>query len=125
MRRTVAWSAASSGERWKSTGAEVYDRPPDADGSTRGFDAGCYADLRRWRIMRRRSRAVRPPQIPSFSRAVIAYSRHGSRTGHSSQMALASSPSSSLTGWKISGFTPRQRARLREVLLDVGWVVND
>ena len=56
------------------------------------------AVLRRWRTMRRRSFSVRPPHTPCFSRAVIEYSRHGSRTGQTMQMRFASSAASSADG---------------------------
>ena len=58
------------------------------------------ADLRRCRTIRRRSRSVVPPQMPSRSRWARACSRHAWRTGQSAQTALASaaSASSSVTG---------------------------
>ncbi len=61
---------------------------------------GGQADLRRWRTIRRRSRSVVPPQMPSRSRWASACSRHACRTGQTAQMALASaaSASSSVTG---------------------------
>ena len=44
--------------------------------------------LRRWRTSRRRSRSSRPPHTPCFSRAMMACSRHGSRTGQTAQICL-------------------------------------
>ena len=102
------WPAAirSSGRssrrsrRPMTSGHSAAIHPPDATGARaagrgarhRGRAAVAQAAvLRRWRTSRRRSRSSRPPHTPCFSRAVIACSRHGSRTGHTAQIAFAAS----------------------------------
>ena len=76
--------------------------PDDDDPPEEGVvpTRSAQADLRRWRTIRRRSRSVVPPQIPSRSRWARACSRHAWRTGQTAQTALASaaSASSSVTG---------------------------
>ncbi len=71
--------------------------PPGRIGS-RSARVRTQADFLRWRWIRRRSRSVVPPQIPSRSLLARACSRQDSRTGHWSQMVLASPASSSETG---------------------------
>ena len=78
--------------------AVMQRRLPKADrakrsrhGHRRPGARGRQAVLRRRRTRRRRSRSVSPPHTPCVSRAVTACSRHGSRTGQTSQIAFASS----------------------------------
>jgi hypothetical protein len=73
------------------------------------------ADLRCWRSIRRRSRSVRPPHTPSRSWAASEYSRHAWRAEHDAQTAFASSESTSDTGKKTSGSTPRHAALWRQL----------
>ncbi len=77
-----------------------------------------YAVRRRRRMSRRRSRELSPPQTPCFSRTAMACSRQISRTGQRKQTSRAASDarssSSSLSGWKIPGSTPRHSACSRQ-----------
>ena len=64
--------------RGRNSPAEGYRcRPVRHRGRRPGRTA--QADLRRWRMIRRRSRSVVPPQTPSRSRAARACSRHAWR----------------------------------------------
>jgi hypothetical protein len=56
--------------------------------------------------------AETPPQIPSRSLFARAHLRHSSRTGHSSQIAAASTPPAPV-GYHISGSRPRHSAERR------------
>ena len=76
----------------------LVGRSPLRGGDIRCARAAGQADLRRCRWMRRRSRSVVPPQMPSRSRCASACSRQASRTVHTAQIAFASSASSSETG---------------------------
>src|SRR3954467_4825180 len=53
--------------------------------------------------MRRRSRSEAPPQTPWSMRLRRAYSRHGSFTGHSAHMRLATSTPTPSLGKNVSG----------------------
>ncbi len=72
-----------------SIDAAAHRRPPV------GVD---QAVRRRWRMILRRSRSVAPPQMPSFSRWVMACSRQDCRTVQSAQMLFAVASSSRVTG---------------------------
>jgi len=69
--------------------ARAYRHRGLVPGCGRGREA--QAERRRWRSTRRRSRSVRPPHTPCFSRVVRANSRQGLRTAHMPQMLFASS----------------------------------
>ena len=56
----------------------------------------------------RRSRSVAPPQTPSFSRTVMACSKHDAFTMQELQIDLASSAAASESGKKTSGSKPLQ-----------------
>ena len=99
---------------------QILRRSEISAGDKRRKDCRPFHDQavrRRWRIIRRRSRSVAPPQMPSFSRTASACSRQASRTSHSPQTSFAgmASASSSGSGKKISGSIPVQAAKLCQV----------
>ena len=57
-----------------------------------------YAERRLWRMMRRRSRSVAPPQTPAFSRDANACSRQATRTPQPAHTDFATAASSSSSG---------------------------
>jgi hypothetical protein len=56
----------------------------------------------------RRCRSEVSPQMPCFSPALMAYSRHGFLTGQFEQIRLAGRSSSPRWGWNMFGSKPRQ-----------------
>ncbi len=75
---------------------------------------------RRWRMIRRRSRSVAPPQTPCFSRMVSACSKHATRTWHPAQTSLASRASSPSSGKNIPGSSPRHAPKSRHTMAFAG-----
>jgi hypothetical protein len=73
-------SFSDSGEDGDPHGSSVTVEWPGRP--RRAVRRPAQADLRRWRWIRRRSRSVVPPQIPSRSRLARACSRQASRTAH-------------------------------------------
>ncbi len=92
----IASRACEAGRSRPSTSSvRSAGHPPR---SSKALICSGYAVRRRWRIIRRRSRSVAPPQIPDFSRACRACSRHAMRTSHPAQTDFASNAKSSSSG---------------------------
>ena len=108
--KPMSWAAVASPDRMVAIAARACDagrsRPSTSSVKSAGqppksssaFIESGYAVRRRWRIIRRRSRSVAPPQIPDFSLACKACSRQAIRTSHPAQTAFASNAKSSSSG---------------------------
>ena len=75
-----------------------------------GIAVQVEVSVRRRRRIRRRSRSEQPPQTPWSIRWIRAYSRHSSRTQHSTHVRLATSTPTPSEGKNCAGERSRQAA---------------